>query len=118
MRLFSYVDECCVEMIVPFPQCCENNSGFAFGFPHLDGSFTFPSSVTPLVHSAVSSINRSSTRPQSEHVGSPSGENTLTPKHSSHIFLFTGFSSVIFGNRVSNSDHMVASIVFEVNNFF
>src|SRR6056300_1212712 len=111
MRLFSYVDACCVEMIVPFPQFCEKSSGFAFGFPHLDGSFTFPSSVTPLVHSAVSSIKYESTRPHSEHVGNPSGEINLTSEHSLQIFLFTGFSSFSFGNRASNSDHIAASIV-------
>src|SRR5210317_1810303 len=98
-------------MIVPFPQFCEKSSGLAFGFPHRDGSFTFPSSFIPLVHSAVSSTYLSSTSPHSEHVGNPSGEKIFTPVHSRHKFIFTGFSSIFCCNRVSMSDHIVASIV-------
>ena len=105
-------------MIVPLPQFCENNSGFEFGFPHLEGSFTFTSSVTPLVHSALSSTKYESTSPQSLHVGNPSRDITLVPPHSMHIWVLTGFISLfsVF-NRLSTWDHIYASIVFQCDNF-
>ena len=99
-------------MIVPFPQLSENNSGFAVGFPHLEGSLTLPSSVIPLVHSGVSSIKLSSTKPHSEQTGSPSGLMTFTPEHSLQKFVFTNFSSCFGGNSASISDHIVASISY------
>ena len=98
-------------MIVPLPQFWEKSSGFAFGLPHRDGSFTRPSSVIPLVHSGVSSTKLSSTRPHSEQVGRPSGEIIFTPEHSRQKLVFTGFCWLFLGNNWSKSDQIAASIM-------